>query len=185
MYSLIRGGYIEKIFQMIWKTEEVDEAQDISGSDPYLPIILCPAMIHLRETEILERNDIFRMISSNKHFRTLRFSIPNFYSIYLLSYFILDILDLLSNELFFVQTKIELWFDSDQEAYMEEFKTHIKKNVLQLQKKRVLPVYANFLKMPAFHIEHSVIFDQRFHVLYIKESTECLSIQRIYFSIDL
>ena len=184
MYSLIDGSYFINLWRSYFQRNLVQN-EDISGNDPYVPIIQTPAMICLKETEILERNDLFRMISSNKHFRSLRFSVPCFYSTYLMSHLIFDLLDLLSNELFFVQTKIEFWFESQQEEFMKEFKSHLKKNIPQLQKTRTLPVYASFLEPPPFHIEYSMIFDQRFHVLFLKESEECFSIQRVYFSIDL
>jgi hypothetical protein len=185
MYSPIIGSYFTALWKLIWRYEPQPLIEDCSHNDPYVPIISTPALIYLKETEMMERNEIFKIISSNKHFRILRFLVPNFYSHYLLSHFIIDVLDLLSNELFFVQTKIEFWFESEKEEYIQEFQSCLKKNIMHLQKNKILPIYINFKLNPPFHIEHSVVFDQRFHILFLKETDDCFSIQRIYFSIDV
>jgi hypothetical protein len=185
MYSLIDGSYFINLWKSIWKSDTLVPQNDSSQNDIWTPVILTPAMIYLKETEILERNDIFRILSSHKHFRSLRFSVPAFYSTYLLSHLILDVLDVLSNELFFVQTKIEFWFENQKDEFIQEFQYYLKKNVPFLQKNKILPLYIYFQSFNPYHIEHSVVFDQRFHILFLKETSECFTIQRIYFSIDI
>ena len=140
----------------------------------------------LLETEMLERSDVLKILSQNKNYQILQISIPKYYSSYLFCQIVFDILDILSNELFFVQTQIQFVFDTEtKDLFIEEYKEYIRKNIPFLQRNRVLPVYIKFYKNPSFHIDYTITLDQRFHILFMKENEETISIQRIYFLIDL
>ena len=67
----------------------------------------------LLETEMLERSDVLKILSQNKNYQILQISIPKYYSSYLFCQIVFDILDILSNELFFVQTQIQFVFDTE------------------------------------------------------------------------
>jgi hypothetical protein len=98
----------------------------------------------------------------------------------------MDILDILSNELFLIQTKIEFIMEKEFKNYfIKELKTHIKNNIPFIQKNKILPIYAKFIETPDYHVEYMVSFIQRFHILLIKEVEDSLTIQRIHFTIDL
>ena len=174
------------IDQISSKPNELKSIDVSSGDITYVPTILIPFDLFLRESEIWERPDVLRFISMNKDYRTVRWIVPKYYSIYLLCHLIFDILDILSNELFFVQTKIDFCFEEQFKMYfIHEFKNYIKMNIPFIQKNKVLPIYVKFIQEPSFHIEYTICFDQRFHVLFLKESENGLSIQRIHFGIDL
>jgi len=150
------------------------------------PITYEMVNIVLRESELCSRQEIFEFLIRNKEYKTIRFIIPKYYCIYLLCHFIFDILDILSNELFHLQTKIIFYFDSQSKLFfMDEFKSYIKSNIPSIQKNKILPIYIKFLEKPSYHLEYNVHFDQRFHILFLKESEEDISIQRLHFSIDL
>jgi hypothetical protein len=163
--------------------EEVDKEQEPIS---YETVIVTPLDVVLRESELSTRKEIFEFLMKNKGYKTIRFFVSNYYSIYLLCYFIFDILDILSNELFHLQTKIVFCLDPRQRPFFtEEFKKYIKGNVSLIQKNKILPLYIKFIDQPSYHLEYSVHFDQRFHILFLKESEDDFSIQRLHFSIDL
>lgn len=152
----------------------------------YETIIITPLDVVLRESEMGSRQEVFEFLIQNREYKTIRFIITKYYSIYLLCHFIFDILDILSNELFHLQTKIVFCFDPQHKLFfIEEFKGHIKSHMLSIQKNKILPIYIKFLEKPSYHLEYNVHFDQRFHILFLKESQEEFIIQRIHFSIDL
>lgn len=181
----------------------------------YETIILNPLDIVLRESEMTSRQEIFEFLMKNREYKTIRFIITKYYSTYLLCHFVFDILDILSNELFHLQTKIILYFepqkitiDSKQmggqkKYFIEEFKEYIKNNIPFIRKSKILPVYIKFIETSSYHLscvdsslrtpmesnvirlEYNVYFEQRFHILFLKESEDDFSIQRLHFSIDL
>lgn len=152
----------------------------------YETVIITPLDIVLRECELCSRQEIFKFLIENREYKTIRFIIPKYYCIYLLCHFIFDILDILSNELFHSQTKIIFYFDPQHKLFfIDEFKSYIKSNIPAIQKNKILPIYIKFLEKPSYHLEYNVHFDQRFHILFLKESQEDISIQRLHFSIDL
>jgi hypothetical protein len=174
----------------LWNSN-VEEPQDISENFIVHPTI-STAMFYLTESKIQERSEIYQLISSNRHFRTLKFLVSSFYSPYLLCVWILDLLDILSNELFFSENQIEFHFDVSDRAwsiakidFISEFKTYIRRNIPFLQRNRVLPVYIKFLVEPDFHIDYCITLNSRFHILFIKVDIDCIRIQRINFGIDL
>jgi len=136
-------------------------------------------------SEILERSDVLSILSKHKDSHVLKIVVPSYYSSYLFCHIIFDILDILSNELFFVQTQIEFVFENNKEIFIDEFKDYIRKNIPFLQRNKVLPVYSKFLVDPSFHIDYVITLEQRFHILFIKEMEKCFMIQRIFFLIDL
>ena len=69
--------------------------------------ILHPSLFYLKD--MMEKADIYKIISDNKHFSVIRFTVSPNYGSYLLCYWILDLMDILSNELFFVESKIEIY----------------------------------------------------------------------------
>jgi hypothetical protein len=149
-------------------------------------------MFYLNESKIQERSEIYQLISSNKHFRTLKFVVSSVYSPYLLCVWIFDLLDILSNELFFSENQVEFQFDNLQKSwsdakmdFISEFKTYIRRNIPFLQKNRVLPIYIKFLVDPEYHIDYCITLNSRFHILFIKEDIDSIKIQRINFGIDL
>ena len=148
--------------------------------------ITIPIDIFLRETETRERDDVLKLLSNNSDYDTIRLFVPKYYSIYLLCHLVFDLLDILSNELLYLQTKIVLIFDEQNKLFfINEFKDYIKQNIPFIQKNKILPIYAKFIAEPDYHIEYTVLFKERFHILFLKESEDSFSIQRIYFSIDL
>lgn len=181
--------YYNRIYHSIlnYFSSSTQITYDISGTDEYVPTILTPLNIFLKESENMIRQDICDIIQQNKDFRTICFIIPRYYSSYLLCHIIFDILDVLSNELFYVQTKIVFRFDSSEQkiSFIDEFKRYIKSNILFIQKNKILPIYAKFINSPSYHVEYTVNFEQRFHILFLKEVEDSFSIQRLHFSIDL
>jgi hypothetical protein len=99
----------------------------------------------------------------------------------------MDMLDLLSNECLQSQTKFEFIFEDlgKKSEFMKEIKVFLKSKVSIIQRKKMIPIYSNFLEPPSFQIEYCVLSDHRFNVLYIKENNNGFFIQRIYFSIDI
>jgi hypothetical protein len=179
-------SFVTKIYEYVLDyfiyRPEIEPCIDSSGSTM---IILTPKIIFLREHEIYTREDIFQILFQNKEYDDIKFIVPKYYSNYLLSNLIFDILDILSNELFLLQTKMEFIFDPTSKIFMDEFKDNLRKNVSFLQKNKILPIYVKFLEIPSYHIQYSVSFDRRFHILFLKESEDRFSIQRLYFSIEL
>jgi hypothetical protein len=174
------------LLNYIWNTKSIPYI-DISdnSNDIHVPILL-QNVYFLKESDMLERHEIIQILSENKIYRMLYIKVPRYYSFYLFCHLIFDILDILSNELFFVQTQIHLSIDKEiQNDLIQEFKDHIKKNIPFLQRHRILPIYIKFLQDPSYQIDYNITFDKRFHILFIKESEESLSIQRLHFSIDL
>lgn len=146
--------------------------------------VMHPALFYINE--MMERQDIYKIVSDHKHFSTLRFIVPPSYSSFLLCYWIFDLMDILSNELFFVESKIEIFIDESVHGqYINEFKDFIRKNIPTLQRNKILPIYAKFMIAPDFHIEHAVTFRTRFHILFLKEDLDHLLIQRLHFNIEL
>lgn len=140
----------------------------------------------LLETQILERSEILDLISKYREFQVLQIIVPKYYSSYLFSQIVFDILDILSNELFFVQTQIKFVFDNEtKDLFMDELKENIRKNIPFLQRHKVLPVYCKFLTQPDYHVDYTITLEQRFHILFMKEEYNHLLLQRIYFLIDL
>ena len=165
-----------------------DDSTHISeiGSVIYENIIPTPLDVPLRELEMSCRQEIFEFLVKNKEYKSIRFIIPKYYSIYLLCHLLFDILDILSNELFHLQTSIVFCFDPQQKLFfIDELKIYIKNNIPFIQKNRILPIYIKFINNPPYHIEYTVNFEQRFHILFLKESEDDLSIQRLHFSIDI
>lgn len=147
-------------------------------------MIMHPALFHIEK--IMEKQEIYKILSDHKHFGILRFVFHPEYSSYLFCYWILDILDILSNELFFFQSKIEIYVDEISYGhYMKEFKDFLRRSMHYLNRNKILPIYAKFLVDPGFHVEYAITFGTRFHVLFIKENLDHLSIQRIHFNIDI
>jgi hypothetical protein len=155
-------------------------------SENYTPIILTPMVIFINESEIHTRENIFNILHTHRSHFSIRFILPKYYSSYLLCHLFMDILDILSNELFLIQTKIEFIMEKEFKNYfIKELKTHIKNNIPFIQKNKILPIYAKFIETPDYHVEYMVSFIQRFHILLIKEVEDSLTIQRIHFTIDL
>ncbi len=197
------NGWVWNIYQYMksyWTTPEETNKTDVSNEQKrsedekglklcpisYETVILHPLEIILRESELNTRQEIFEFLMKNKGYKTIRFFVSNYYSIYLLCYFIFDILDVLSNELFYLQTKIVFCLDRHQRPFfIDEFQKYIKGNISLIQKNKILPLYIKFIDQPSYHLEYSVHFEQRFHILFLKESEDEFSIQRLYFSIDL
>lgn len=177
----------------LWSyTGQVQMELDSSENSPPIHPTISTAMFYLNESKIQERNEIYQLISSNRHFRTLKFVVSSFYSPYLLCVWIFDLLDILSNELFFSDNQVEFCYDTSQKNWSEsknefilEFKSYIRRNIPFLQRNRVLPVYIKFLHDPDFHIDYCITLNSRFHILFIKEDMDCIKIQRINFGIDL
>ncbi len=179
LYRIYRG------FSEYLNRPAIDTSQNIiQCANDFQYTILHPALFYVNH--VMEKSEIYKLVSDNKHFCILRFQISPFYSSYLFCYWILDLMDILSNELFFVESKIEIYPDPESHSvYMKEFKDFIRKNIPSLQRNKILPIYAKFLIDPDFHIEYSVNFGTRFHILFIKENLDHLIIQRIHFNIDL
>jgi hypothetical protein len=136
--------------------------------------------------KMMERIEIYKILSDHKNFNVIRFVFSPNYSSYLFCYWIMDLLDVLSNELFFVESKIEIYLDQvSYSVYVSEFKDFIRRSIPYLQRHKILPIYAKFILDPDFHIENSVIFGTRFHILFLKENLDHLYIQRLHFNIDL
>jgi hypothetical protein len=188
-------GWLRTIYQYMknymifnYNNKYIQDDDHVNNSPEifYEPVILNPLDVGLRESEMNSRQEIFEFLFKNKGYKTIRFLISNYYSIYSLCYFIFDILDILSNDLFHLQTKIVFCMDTRQRPFfIEEFKSYIKGNLSLIQKNKILPLYIKFLENPPYHLEHSVHFDQRFHILFLKETEDEFSIQRLHFSIDL
>lgn len=159
--------------------------EEVSSSE-YV-IMSPPAFFYLKESDMMERADIYKILSQNKHFRVLRFLVCKNYSCYLFCYWILDLMDILSNELFFLESRVEIFFDQQfsQSELINELKTFLRKKIPYLQHNKVLPIYAKFLVDPDVHIEYSITFGTRFHILFIKEEIDHLLIQRLHFHIDI
>lgn len=169
-----------------YRLNDTNPIADVSSDEDYTPRIRAPLMIFLKESETNSRENILDIINKHKHYFTIRFIIPRYYSVYLLCHLVLDILDILSNELFFVQIKIELEMEQDFKIhFIDEIKNHIKNNIPFIQKNKILPIYAKFIEHPPYHVEYMVSFVQRFHILLLKENQNNFSIERLYFSIDL
>ena len=125
-----------------------------TGLISYETVILFPLDVVLRESELNTRQEIFEFLMKNKGYKTIRFFVSNYYSIYLLCYFIFDILDILSNELFHLQTKIVFCLDQRERPFFaDEFKKYIKGNISLIQKNKILPLYVKFLENPPYHWE--------------------------------
>jgi hypothetical protein len=175
-----------KNYLVYQKTNQDIEIDTSHNPVIYETIIVTPLDIVLREMDMCSRQEIFEFLIQNREYKTIRFIITKYYSIYLLCHFIFDILDILSNELFHLQTKIIFCFDPQHKlVFIEEFKGYIKSNIPSIQKNKILPIYIKFLENPSYHLEYNVHFDQRFHILFLKESEDDFSIQRLHFSIDL
>jgi hypothetical protein len=165
---------------------EVDYKEPLQKEN-YIPSLLFPLIVHLDEKNILERKDLHKILETNKDYRIVKFFVPNYFSNYLLCYFLFDILDLLSNELHQIQTRYEFEFENKEKklAFVDELKMFLKLKAQNIQKKKIIPIYSKFIEPPSFQIDYNVILDHKFHILFIKELDENISIQRIYFSIDV
>jgi hypothetical protein len=164
----------------------VNIIEEGSYSNKIIPHILTPFNVFMKEFDIYTRQQLLQLLTDNKDFRSIRFIIPKYYPHYILCAILLDVLDILSNDLFHVQTKIIFYFEDQQKIFfIQEFKKYLKSNIHIIQKNKVLPIYAKFSESPSYQIEYTMIFDQKFHILFVKELEDNLSIQRIYFSIDL
>lgn len=156
----------------------------IKDASDCLWINVTPALFYI--DQIMERIEIYKILSQHKNFNVLRFIFSSNYSSHLFCYWIMDLLDILSNELFFVESKIEIYVDQlSYSIYISEFKDFIRRSISFLQRHKILPIYAKFIMDPDFHIENSVIFGTRFHILFLKEDLDHISIQRLHFNIDL
>jgi hypothetical protein len=167
-------------------TKESEETET-NKEDGYSPYQLNPLIVHINEKEIYERNKLYDLLMKNKDYFVIRFYIHRYYSNYLLSYFVLDLLDLLSNEGNQIQTKFEFVFEwnDKKKDFINEFKMFLKNKTLMIQSKKFIPIYSNFLEPVSFPMEYSILSNHQFNVLFVKETIESFFIQRIYFSIDI
>jgi len=155
-----------------------------AGNQDYQNRYVSPELFYI--DKMMEKTEIYKILSDHKNFSVLRFIFSSNYSSYLFCYWIMDLLDILSKELFFIECKIEIFVDQiSYSVYISEFKDFLRRNIPYLQRHKILPIYAKFILDPDFHIENSVVFGTRFHILLLKEDLDHLSIQRLYFNIDL
>jgi hypothetical protein len=144
-------------------------------------------IIHLDEHSLFSRQELFDLIMKSKDHLNMKFFIHKYHSNYLLCYFLFDLLDLLSNECSEIQTNFEFILETNnkKQEFIKEIKLFLKSRLVEINKKKIIPIYSKFLEPFSLEIEYCLISNHKFNVLYLKESEQSLFIQRIYFSIDL
>jgi hypothetical protein len=184
---------MNSLFELLWygyyylsKTHTITTKDIISSPDEYF-FKQSNTIIHLDETSLYTREELMHLIVRWKEEVKLKFYIHTYHSNYLLCYFLLDLLDLLSNECKDIQPNFELIFENPmkKDDFIKEIKLFLKSRLVEINKKKIIPIYSKFIEPFSLDMEYSLISNHQFNIIYIKELENGLSIQRIYFLIDL
>ena len=121
---------MNSLFELLWygyyylsKTHTITTKDIISSPDEYF-FKQSNKIIHLDETSLYTREELMYLIVRWKEEVKLKFYIHTYHSNYLLCYFLLDLLDLLSNECKDIQTNFELIFENPmkKDDFIKEIK---------------------------------------------------------------